>query len=206
MKKIILASNNQKKLAELSAILAPAGIEPVTQGALGIPEIDEPHATFIENALRKARHAARLGGLPALADDSGLCVSALGGAPGVRSARYSGIDGGIDGTEADAANNARLLAELAAQQSAAERAARFVSVVVLLRHADDPEPLIGEGVWHGVIAHAPSGSGGFGYDPLFFLPEWQQTAAELAAAEKNRVSHRARALAALLPRLAEIAR
>ncbi len=190
--KIVLASNNAKKLKELDAILAPLGWALVPQGALGVDEAEEPHCTFVENALAKARHAARITGLPALADDSGLCVEALGGAPGVQSARYAGEP------KSDARNNEKLLAELAAHAS---RAAHFVSVIVFVRHADDPQPLIAEGEWHGEIIAAHRGDGGFGYDPLFFLPEFGKTAAELEPAVKNAVSHRAQALQSLLARL-----
>lgn len=192
MKKLVLASNNAKKMKELNALLAPLGFEVIAQGDLGIPEAEEPHGTFVENALAKARHAAQLSGLPALADDSGLCVSALGGAPGVYSARYAGEP------KSDARNNERLLAELAGKT---DRRAHFVSLIVLVRHADDPQPLIAEGEWHGEILPALRGEGGFGYDPLFFVPEFGQTAAELDAATKNQVSHRGRAMQQLIARL-----
>lgn len=195
MKKIVLASNNAKKMRELAALLAPLGFEIVPQGELGIDEADEPHATFVENALAKARHAARAAGLPALADDSGLCVAALGGAPGVQSARYAGEP------RSDVRNNARLLADLADN---ADRRAHFVSVLVLVRHADDPQPLITEGEWHGEILPAPQGEGGFGYDPLFFVPPHGCTAAELDAATKNRESHRGQAMQQLIARLATV--
>ncbi len=191
---LILASNNTKKLAELSTLLTPLGWSLHTQGALGIPEAEEPHPTFIENALAKARHAARLGKAPALADDSGLCVAALDGAPGVHSARYAGADAG------DAANNTRLLAALA---DIADRRAYFYCALVLVRHADDPCPIIAEGFWHGEILTVPRGGNGFGYDPLFLAPELGQSAAELTAAEKNRCSHRGLALASLVRRLEE---
>jgi len=190
--KIVLASNNAKKLAELSEILAPLGFELITQGSLGIPEAEEPHGTFVENALTKARHAARLSGLPALADDSGLCVAALGGAPGVQSARYAGEP------RSDERNNARLLAELA---DCTGRRAHYTALIVFLRHADDPQPIIAEGEWHGEILNAPRGEGGFGYDPLFLVPELGLTAAEISAAEKHRRSHRGQALGLLLARL-----
>ena len=192
MKRLVLASNNAKKMKELDALLAPLGFEVIAQGSLGIPEAEEPHVTFVENALAKARHAAQHSGLPALADDSGLCVRALGGAPGVISARYGGEP------KSDARNNEKLLAELA---NRADRAAHFVSVLVLVRHADDPQPLIAEGEWHGEILPALRGDGGFGYDPLFYLPEFGKTAAELDAATKNRVSHRGRAMQQLIERL-----
>ena len=192
MKRLVLASNNAKKMKELDALLAPLGFEVIAQGALGIPEAEEPHVTFVENALAKARHAAKHSGLPALADDSGLCVRALGGAPGVISARYGGEP------KSDARNNEKLLAELGDR---CDRAAHFVSVLVLVRHADDPQPLIAEGEWHGEILPALRGDGGFGYDPLFYLPEFGKTAAELDADTKNRVSHRGRAMQTLIERL-----
>lgn len=192
MKRLVLASNNAKKVKELQALLAPLGFEVVTQGELGVPEAEEPHCTFVENALAKARHAAQLTGLPALADDSGLCVDALGGAPGVYSARYAGEP------KSDARNNQKLLAELAGQ---ANRAARFVCVLALVRAADDPRPIIAEGEWHGEIVAAERGEGGFGYDPLFYLPAYGQTAAELDAPTKNAVSHRGQAMAVLVERL-----
>jgi XTP/dITP diphosphohydrolase len=192
MKKLVLASNNAKKMKELDALLAPLGFEVIAQGTLGIPEAEEPHATFVENALAKARHAAKLSGLPALADDSGLCVRALDGAPGVISARYAGEP------KSDARNNEKLLAELG---EGCDRAAHFVSLIVLVRHADDPQPLIAEGEWHGEILPGPRGANGFGYDPLFYLPEFDRTAAELDAETKNRVSHRGRAMQQLIERL-----
>jgi XTP/dITP diphosphohydrolase len=192
MKKLVLASNNAKKMKELNALLTPLGFEVIPQGQLGIPEAEEPHCTFLENALAKARHAAKLSGLPALADDSGLCVRALGGAPGVISARYAGEP------KSDARNNEKLLAELAGQ---ADRRAHFVSLIVLVRHAEDPQPLIAEGEWHGEILPALRGEGGFGYDPLFFVPAFGQTAAELPAETKNAVSHRGQAMQQLIARL-----
>ena len=192
MKKLVLASNNAKKMKELNALLAPLGFEVIPQGALGIPEAEEPHCTFVENALAKARHAAKLSGLPALADDSGLCVAALGGAPGVYSARYAGEP------KSDARNNEKLLAELGEN---CNRAAHFVSVIVLVRHADDPQPLIAEGEWHGEILSAQRGEGGFGYDPMFYLPAFDKTAAELDAETKNGISHRGQAMQQLIARL-----
>lgn len=192
MKKLVLASNNAKKMKELNALLAPLGFEVIPQGQLGIPEAEEPHCTFVENALAKARHAARLSGLPALADDSGLCVRALGGAPGVISARYAGEP------KSDARNNEKLLAELSTQS---DRRAHFVSCLVLCRSADDPQPIIAEGEWHGEIVDQYRGDGGFGYDPLFFVPEFGKTAAELDADTKNAVSHRGRAMQKLIERL-----
>jgi len=194
--KIVLASNNAKKLKELDAILTPLGWQLIPQGELGVAEAAEPHPTFVENALAKARHAARATGLPALADDSGLCVDALAGAPGVQSARYA--QASDDEPKSDARNNAKLLAAL---NGIADRAAHFVSVIVFVRHADDPQPLIAEGEWHGEILATARGDGGFGYDPLFLDPASGRTAAELDAAAKNAISHRGRALQALLARL-----
>ena len=194
--KLVLASNNAKKLKELDAILAPLGWELIPQGQLGVPECDEPHCTFVENALEKARHAARLTGLPALADDSGLCVDAFGGAPGVQSARYAQET--PDDPKSDSRNNAKLLAELGDR---CDRDAHFVSVIVFVRHAADPQPIIAEGEWHGEIVDAARGQGGFGYDPYFLLPEFGVTAAEFDAAEKNRRSHRGLALQHLVERL-----
>ena len=192
MKKLVLASNNVKKMKELNALLTPLGFEVIPQGRLGIPEAEEPHCTFVENALAKARHAAQLSGLPALADDSGLCVAALGGAPGVYSARYAGEP------KSDARNNAKLLAELAGQS---DRRAHFACVLVLVRAADDPQPIIAEGEWHGEILTAQRGADGFGYDPLFYVPTHCQTAAELDGAIKNQLSHRGLAMQKLIARL-----
>jgi XTP/dITP diphosphohydrolase len=197
MDKLVIASNNPGKLREIEAILAPLAIEVVTQGALGVPEAEEPHCTFIENALAKARQASRITGLPALADDSGVCVHALGGEPGVHSARYA--EGGASGREdQDRRNNEKLLQALS---GATDRGAHYYCVIVLVRHADDPQPLIAEAEWHGEILREPRGSGGFGYDPLFLIPELGKTGAELAAQEKNAVSHRGRALVKLVARL-----
>ncbi len=192
IERLVLASNNAGKLRELSAMLSPLGIEVVTQSSLGVSEAEEPHATFVENALAKARHASRETGLPALADDSGLCVSALGGKPGVLSARYAGEP------KSDAANNARLVADLRGQ---ADRSAHFYSVIVLVRSPDDPQPVIADGEWYGEIIESPRGAGGFGYDPHFFVPSLEQTAAELAPELKNTLSHRAAAMRHLLARL-----
>jgi len=192
IERLVLASNNAGKLRELSAMLAPLGIEVVTQGSLGVSEAEEPHPTFVENALAKARHAARETGLPALADDSGLCVSALGGKPGVLSARYAGEP------KSDLANNAKLIADL---HGVDDRRAHFYSVIVLVRSADDPQPLIADGEWHGEIIEQARGDGGFGYDPHFFVPSLEQTAAELASELKNTLSHRAAAMRHLLDRL-----
>ncbi len=195
LKRVVLASNNPGKLREMSALLAPMGIELVAQAALGIGEADEPHPSFVENALAKARHAAAASGLPALADDSGICAEALGGAPGVHSARFAALEGG---PRDDAANNERLVRELA---RAGDRRAHYYCVLVLLRSADDPQPLIAEGAWHGEVIGEPRGEGGFGYDPYFLLPQLGRTAAELSAEEKNRISHRGRAMRALVERL-----
>ncbi len=195
MKKLVLASNNAKKLKELVALVAPLGIAVIPQGELGVSEAEEPHCTFIENALAKARHAAAATGLPALADDSGLCVAALGGAPGVQSARYAGEP------KSDARNNEKLLEALAGH---ADRRAHFVSLLVLVRHAEDPQPIIAEGEWHGKILPALRGEGGFGYDPLFLDPASGQTAAELPAELKNQRSHRGQAMQKLLERLQEL--
>jgi len=195
--KVVLASNNAGKLREFAALLGAAGIELIPQGALNVPEAEEPHPTFVENALTKARHAAKLTGLPALADDSGLCVRALRGAPGVYSARYAQLAGG---EKSDAANNARLIAEL---QGATDRRAYYYCVLALVRYADDPEPLIAEGRWQGEIVDTPRGAHGFGYDPYFFIPALNATAGEMEPAVKNAASHRAIALQHLLARLKE---
>jgi len=194
MRRLVLASNNAGKLRELQAVLAPLGIQPVTQGELGIAEADEPYITFVENALAKARHASAASGLPALADDSGICVAALGGAPGVHSARFAGEP------RSDGRNNKRLLDVLHGET---DRRAWYHAVLVFVRHADDPQPLIAEGSWHGEIALAPRGDGGFGYDPIFWLPERGCTSAELDLTIKQTLSHRGQALRALLARLPE---
>jgi XTP/dITP diphosphohydrolase len=201
--RVVLASNNAGKLAELRALLVGLPLALVAQGELGIAEADEPHPSFVENALAKARHAARAGAGAAIADDSGLCVAALGGAPGVVSARYAPLQQAHGDREAqrraqDAANNARLLRAL---DGVADRRARFVCVLVALRHADDPEPLIAQGQCEGVVLDAPRGAGGFGYDPLLYLPAHGATVAELDAPTKNACSHRARAVQALRERL-----
>ena len=195
--KLVLASNNAKKLAELQTLFAGLPIELVNQGALGIAEAEEPHATFVENALAKARHAARASGLAAIADDSGLCVAALGGAPGVQSAHYAGAVVADADREAqrraqDAANNALLLESM---RGVAECRARFVCTLVALRHADDPEPLIAHGRWEAVLLSRPRGQGGFGYDPLVWIEALGASVAELGAAQKNALSHRALAAA-----------
>jgi XTP/dITP diphosphohydrolase len=196
LKRVVLASNNAGKLREFASLLSAAGIDLVTQGELGVSEAEEPHVTFVENALAKARHASKATGLPALADDSGLCVHALRGAPGVYSARYAQLQNG--GEKSDAANNARLVADLANE---ADRRAYFFSVLVLVRHADDPEPLIAEGRWHGEVVDSPRGENGFGYDAHFLVPSLGKTAGELDPAVKNTSSHRAIALRHLLERL-----
>jgi XTP/dITP diphosphohydrolase len=196
---LVLASNNAKKLSELRALFGGLPVELVTQGSLGIAEAEEPHATFLENALAKARHAAQACGGAAIADDSGVCVHALGGAPGVISAHYAGEvasptpEREVRRRLQDATNNARLLRELEALGPAADRRARFVCTLVAVRAADDPEPLVAVGRWEGEILTAHQGTGGFGYDPLMFIPALGRTVAELGAEEKNRVSHRAQA-------------
>jgi len=193
MQKLVIASNNPGKLREFQFLLQPLGIVVSTQSQLGIEEAEEPHATFIENALAKARHVSRLSGLPALADDSGICVTALDGAPGVLSARYAG-----DNPKSDQRNNEKLLQ---AMSGITDRRAHYYCVLVLLRHADDPQPLIAEGEWRGEIAHEEHGEGGFGYDPLFWLPEFGKTSAQLDREQKHAISHRGKALRVLLERL-----
>jgi XTP/dITP diphosphohydrolase len=192
MKKIVIASNNAGKLREIGQILAPLGIQAHPQGDFGVPECPEPHVTFVENCIAKARHASAHTGLPALADDSGICVDALNGAPGVYSARYAGEP------KSDQRNNEKLIAAL---QGQANRKAHYYCVMVYVRYPDDPQPLICEGEWHGEVIDAPRGNGGFGYDPYFYLPEFGKTGAELSAAEKNGISHRGIALRALVERL-----
>ena len=192
MQKLVIASNNPGKLREFQFLLQPLNIEVLTQGSLGIGEAEEPHHTFIENALAKARHVCRLSGLPALADDSGICVDALGGAPGVVSARYAGEP------KSDQRNNEKLLQ---AMHGLTNRNAHYYCVLVLLHHADDPQPLIAEGEWHGEIASQPAGDGGFGYDPLFYLPEFGKTSAQLERDQKHAISHRGKALQVLLEKL-----
>jgi len=192
MKKLVIASNNPGKLAEFKILLAPLGIELMTQAQLGIKEAEEPHHTFIENALAKARHVSRESGLPALADDSGICVDALNGMPGVISARYSGWP------LSDTRNNQALLE---AMQMHSNRSAHYYCVLVLVRSADDAQPIIAEGEWHGEIACEPSGEGGFGYDPLFWLPQLGMTSAQLTRDQKQAVSHRGQALRVLLEKM-----
>ncbi len=189
---LILASNNAGKLKEFGALLAPINFDLHTQSEFNVPEAEEPHVTFVENAIAKARHAARLTGKPALADDSGVCVDALGGAPGVYSARYAGEP------KSDQRNNEKLIADLAAH---ADKSAYYYCVLVFVRHADDPQPVIADGRWNGEMIDTPRGQGGFGYDPYFWIPELQKTAAELTSEEKNRLSHRGQALRALIEKL-----
>ena len=191
-KSLILASNNPGKLKEFGELLAPLGYTLHPQGEFNVSEAEEPHATFVENALAKARHAARLTGLPALADDSGICVNALGGAPGVYSARFAGEP------KSDARNNQKLVADLADH---ADKSAYYFCVLVFLRHADDPQPVIAEGRWDGEIIAAPRGQGGFGYDAHFWLADRGKTCAELSAQEKNLHSHRGQALRELVKKL-----
>lgn len=189
---LVLASNNAGKLKEFREMLAPIGFDVRAQGEFNVPEAEEPHPTFVENALAKARHAARLTGLPAMADDSGVCANALGGAPGVISARYAGEP------KSDARNNEKLIADLAAHT---DKSAYYYCVLVFVRHADDPQPVIAEGRWDGEIIAEARGQGGFGYDPHFWLPAQGKTVAELAAEEKNRLSHRGQALRVLVEKL-----
>ncbi len=226
MQKLVIASSNPGKLREFQFLLQPLGIEVLTQAQLGIGEAEEPHHTFIENALAKARHVSRLSGLPALADDSGICVAALGGAPGVLSARYAGDKRGCDTLlaepadcgssryaasppspevsrelarrQSDARNNEKLLQVM---QGVADRRAHYYCVLALLRGAFDPQPLLAEGEWHGEIALQPGGDDGFGYDPLFWLPQFGKTGAQLEREQKHAISHRGKALRALLEKL-----
>ena len=203
IKKLVLASSNPGKLREFESLLAPLGIEIVSQASLRLAEVEEPHGTFVENALAKARHASRRSGLPALADDSGICVNALGGQPGVASARFAGAapPGGMPGRESqDARNNEKLIAMLAGKD---DRRAHYYCVVVLMRHAEDPEPIIAEGSWEGEIVAQPRGSLGFGYDPHFLLRDLGKTAAELDPVQKNLISHRGKAMRRLLAKLEE---
>ncbi len=199
----MLASSNPGKLRELETLLAPLGMEIVPQSGLGVADTEEPHGSFVENALAKARHASRRSRLPALADDSGICVGALGGEPGVHSARFAGDPppGSVTGREAqDARNNEKLVQLLAGKD---DRRAHYYCVIVLLRHAEDPEPVIAEGSWAGEIVAEPRGANGFGYDPHFFLRDFGKTAAELDPEQKNLVSHRGKALRRLLAKLRE---
>jgi XTP/dITP diphosphohydrolase len=193
--RLILASNNAGKLKEFAQLLAPIGFELHPQGEFGVPEAEEPFGTFVENALQKARHASRLTGLPALADDSGVCVNALGGAPGVVSARYAGEP------KSDARNSEKLIQDLAAHD---DKSAYYYCVLVYVRHADDPQPVIADGVWRGQIVDTPRGDNGFGYDPYFLIPALGKTTAELEPLEKNAISHRGQAIRALVAKLDEI--
>ncbi len=186
---VVLASNNAGKLAEFSSLLAPLGLELRKQSELGISEAEEPHATFVENALAKARHVAQLSGLPALSDDSGICVPALSGAPGVLSARYAGEP------KSDARNNQKLIQDLSAHE---DKSAYYYCVLVYLRHAQDPQPVIAEGRWDGEIIATPRGANGFGYDPHFWIPSLNKTAAELSAEDRNQLSLRGQALRVLI--------
>ncbi len=190
----MLASSNPGKLREFEALLAPLGLEVVPQASLGVSDAEEPHGTFVENALAKARHASRSTRLPALADDSGICARALDGEPGVHSARFAGEP------RSDARNNEKLIKLLSDKDS---RRAHYYCVVVFLRHAEDPEPVIAEGTWAGEIVAEPRGANGFGYDSHFFLRDFGKTAAELDPAQKNLVSHRGKALRRLLAKLKE---
>jgi XTP/dITP diphosphohydrolase len=192
MKKVVIASNNAGKLREIQRILEPLGIEALPQGVFGVPEAEEPHVTFIENCLAKARHASAHTGLPALADDSGICVDALNGAPGVYSARYAGEP------KSDQRNNQKLIEALTGRS---DRRAHYYCVMIYVRYADDPQPIIAEGAWYGEIIDGPRGAGGFGYDPHFLVPELGKTGAELDMEDKNAISHRGQALRALAEKL-----
>ena len=194
IERLVLASGNPGKLREFRRLLEPLGIAVVAQAELGIGEADEPHATFIENAIAKARHASAQSGWPALADDSGICVDALGGAPGVQSARYAGEP------KSDARNNAALIDAL---RGIADRRAHYYCVLVLLRHANDPQPIIADGAWHGTVVDTPRGNGGFGYDPHFQDDTTGLTGAELPLARKNALSHRGKAMRVLIERMVE---
>jgi XTP/dITP diphosphohydrolase len=188
MQKLVIASGNAGKLREIRHLLEPLGIEVLPQSIFNITEVEEPYCTFVENALAKARHASKLSGLAALADDSGICVNALNGGPGVYSARYAGEP------KSDERNNQKLVDVLRNQP---DRRAHYYCVIVLVRHADDPQPIIADGAWHGEIILEPRGEEGFGYDPYFFLPDLGKTGAELPMEQKNRISHRGKALAQL---------
>jgi XTP/dITP diphosphohydrolase len=197
MSKLVIASGNAGKLREIARILAPLDIEAVPQSEFNVSDCPEPHVTFVENCLAKARHASAHSGLPALADDSGICVEALGGAPGVFSARYAGEP------KSDARNNDKLIAEMA---NADNRRAHYTCVMVYVRHPDDPEPVIAEGRWYGEIIDTPRGENGFGYDPYFLVPEFEKTGAELDEDTKNAVSHRGQALRELVDKLKQLKR
>jgi XTP/dITP diphosphohydrolase len=196
LKRVVLASANAGKMRELNPLLASRGMDVVPQSEFAIPSIEESGESFVENAIIKARHAARLSGLPAIADDSGLMVDALDGAPGIYSARYAG-EGASDG------ENLQLLLDNMRDVPASRRGARFVCLVVYMRHPQDACPLVCEGVWSGRLTHAPRGDGGFGYDPVFYVEDCGCTSAELEPAHKNAISHRARAMQALLARLGD---
>jgi XTP/dITP diphosphohydrolase len=199
MNRLVAASSNPGKIREFREMLGPLGFDVVPQAQLGVTDAEEPHATFIENALAKARHACRSSGVWAFADDSGICVAALHGEPGVRSARYASSAGdAADRYSQDARNNRKLIAALS---GASDRRAHYYCVMVLVRHADDPEPLIAEGRWHGIVIDEARGRNGFGYDPYFFVPALGKTAAELDPADKNAVSHRGIALRQLVSKL-----
>ena len=189
MRKLVIASNNPGKLREIGHLLEPLGLEVLPQSVFDISEVDEPYCTFIENALAKARHASRCSGLPALADDSGICVNVLNGQPGIHSARYAGEP------KSDERNNQKLIEALTHQS---DHNAHYYCVMVLVRHVDDPQPIIADGSWHGQIIPQPRGSGGFGYDPHFYLPELGVTSAELPLEQKNKISHRSQALIRLV--------
>jgi len=195
MSKLVIASGNTGKLREIARILAPLDIQAVPQSDFNVPDCPEPHVTFVENCLAKARHASAHSGLPALADDSGICVEALGGAPGVYSARYAGEP------KSDQRNNEKLIAALANETN---RRAHYTCVMVYVRHPDDPEPIISEGRWHGEIIDAPRGANGFGYDPYFLVPQFGKTGAELDEDTKNAISHRGQALRDLVEKLKQL--
>lgn len=199
MKRVVIASGNPGKLGELTSLLEPLGIDPLPQSIFNVPEVEEPYLTFVENALAKARNASERTGLPAIADDSGLCCASLDGRPGVESAYFAGKEGGR--AERDRRNNALLVESL---RDAKDRSAFYYCVLVLVHSADDPCPVIADGTWHGEITLKPRGTRGFGYDPHFLLPWRGLTAGELFAEEKNRVSHRARAIAALEAKLSAL--
>lgn len=204
MRKIVIASHNPGKLREFGEMLRSFDVEVIPQSQLGIPETEEPHTTFVENALAKARHASRLSGMAAFADDSGICADALGGEPGVHSARFADLPAhgaAASREEQDRRNNEKLIGLLKGER---DRRAHYYCVIVFMRHGEDPEPIIAEGRWHGEVIDAPRGTNGFGYDPYFYLPQLGRTAAELAPQEKNAMSHRGQALAALLARMREL--
>ncbi len=192
IQKLVIASNNQGKLREINALLLPLSIEVMPQSMFNVGEVEEPYGTFVENALTKARHASRCSGLPALADDSGICVNILNGAPGVNSARYAGEP------KSDQRNNQKLVEALRDQT---DRSAYYYCIMVMMRHVDDPQPIIVDGAWHGEIILEPKGEGGFGYDPYFYLHELGKTSAQLSAEQKNQISHRGTALLRLVEQL-----